>query len=180
MKKLFKASLLTGAMMLSFASINVQAAEPTDESLQKLAEIFELDEFANQSLASDPEMLEDFVKKSFVNMPLTGEYKKVYEQIVVRYLKELTEYTNTPENRQIIINSYISALKTNYDQEEIDAQIEFYSTDIGKRIMSKQDAFNEDYLEGVSSTIYAQQAEFMQQMMPKMMMELMQAFEEIE
>lgn len=178
MNTLIKAGLLTFSAL--FISVNVQAVEPTDASVQKLAQIFELEEFANQSLSSDPEMLDNFVKQSFANMPLTGEYKKVYEQIVARYLKELTAYTNTPENRQIIVNSYMSALKRNYDQQEIDAQIKFYSTDIGKRIMSKQDAFNEDYLEGVSSTIYTQQAEFMQQMMPKMMMELMQAFEEIE
>lgn len=135
---MFAISVSVGAMaILTAPTLSAQAAVPTEASLKRLIKVTKVLEQLNE---------------------LTGIMFKDNSAVDVLLQENLQPLPNDKDNnsdglddftQSIIENylkSYITVAKRHYTQQEVDAMIAFYSTDIGQSIVDKQAMVAEDYI----------------------------------
>ena len=54
-----------------------------------------------------------------------------FKDIVSKYSKEMTNNSDRESVNQQVIKVYMETAKQHFDQKEVDAQIAFYSSDVG-------------------------------------------------
>lgn len=65
-------------------------------------------------------------------------------------------------------DQYAGILKEHYTQAEVDAQIEFYSSPIGQRVMSQQTAINQAYMDKIGNIISSEVSDNILKIVPVM------------
>ena len=159
MKSLLKKTALaislsfSAAAMMALPTLSVQAAVPTDKSLMALVKIIKLDETVKQMNSNG--MTQRKVIEAMLPSFTTENMSDYQRQQVI---KVLTNYTNNIFNDEYIesvnsanIKAYIDAAKKYFTQEEVNAQIAFYSTKVGASIIEKQPSMTQDYTEAVTT-----------------------------
>ncbi|WP_201510318.1 DUF2059 domain-containing protein [Psychrobacter alimentarius] len=155
-------------------TLSAQAAVPTDASLMKLIKVTKIVETMND-MSSDNEMTEEMMKTMLASMPnneLNAAQRKRFDEIILKYSKEMTKRDNVEGINKQIVNMYMQSAKKHFDQKEVDAQIEFYSTEVGQSIIDKQPAMMKDYMAQIMPIIMESTMKKMQEVMPKMAADL--------
>lgn len=177
MTSLLKSSAFAMVLSLSAMTIptlSVQAAVPTDASLMKLIEVTKVIETMND-MSSDSEVTEQVMQTMLASMPdneLTAAQRKRFDEIVLKYSKEMTSKDNVESLNRQITNAYIQSAKQHFNQQEVDAQIAFYSSQVGQSIIDKQPAMMKDYMAKIMPVVMESTMEKMQEIMPKMAADL--------
>lgn len=177
MTSLLKSSTFAMALSLSAMTIptlSVQAAVPTDASLMKLIEVTKVIETMND-MSSDSEVTEQVMQTMLASMPdneLTAAQRKRFDEIVLKYSKEMTSKDNVESLNRQITNAYIQSAKQHFNQQEVDAQIAFYSSQVGQSIIDKQPTMMKDYMAKIMPVVMESTMKKMQEVMPKMAADL--------
>lgn len=164
----FAISLALSAMAIP--TLSAQAAVPTDASLMKLIKVTKVIETMND-MSSDNEVTEQVMQTMLASMPnseLTVAQRKRFDEIVLKYSKEMTNKDNVESLNRQITTAYVQSAKQHFSQEEVDAQIAFYSSEAGQSIIDKQPAMMKDYMSKIMPVVMESTMKKMQEVMPKM------------
>ena len=164
------------------ASINNTAfmnnnISPTDTSIVKLMEVMHIDEQI-ESIVNGQQAAIDAINVQTQNRTesvgdgnLNKRQQALQEQIqkvLGQYAKIMTNGIGNATDKQTLTQAYINAAKTYYTQAEVDAQIDFYDTEMGQSILAKQPqitaAFLQQSLSDDTSETEAQLGELLPQM----------------
>jgi hypothetical protein len=164
------------------ASINNTAfmnnnISPTDTSIVKLMEVMHIDEQI-ESIVNGQQAAINAINVQTQNRTesvgdgnLNKRQQALQEQIqkvLGQYAKIMTNGIGNAADKQTLTQAYINAAKTYYTQAEVDAQIDFYDTEMGQSILAKQPqitaAFLQQSLPDDTSETEAQLGELLPQM----------------
>ncbi|MEN6668930.1 DUF2059 domain-containing protein [Psychrobacter sp. B38] len=159
---------------MAIPTLSAQAAVPTDTSLMKLIEVTKVVETMND-MSNDSEVTEQIMQTMLASMPnneLNTAQRKRFNEIVLKYSKEMMNQDNTESLNKKIIDAYVQSAKQHFTQQEVDAQINFYSTQVGQNIIDKQPAMMKEYMAQIMPIVMESTMKKMQEVMPKMAAEL--------
>lgn len=136
-KQLLAKMMLVGSLVLG--STVVMAQTPSDNSLITLAKISDFDNAFQDGMKHG--FISSFTQGILNNpniqqLPINKKAKveKLAEEMGNKVLKDIA----TVDLTQKMLDDFLIIAKQHYTQQEVDAMIEFYSTPIGKSIVSKQ------------------------------------------
>ena len=176
MKLLLKNSAFAISLSLStmtamaVPTLSAQAAVPTDASLLKLIKVTKIVETMND-MSSDSEVTELFRQTMLASMPdneLNAAQRKRFDEIILKYSKEMTDKEHRESLNKQIIDVYVQSAKQHFNQQEVDAQIAFYSSQVGQSIIDKQPAVIKDYMVKITPIVMESTMKKMQNIMPRM------------
>lgn len=171
MKKLYavlaiSSSLLLGSQATAQTVVTspVQAtknATPSRDSLVRLAQLMNLENEARkgfemgfrQSLMSSSMSSKNIEK-------LTPSQKQAVEKLVKEFGDNVLRDIYTPEFSQWMLEQNMSGLAETFNQQEVDAMIAFYQTDVGQKIISKQIPFMQNVTKRLTGDEILKQAKF--------------------
>lgn len=189
MKYLLKASAV--ALTLSLSPImsatahgnhsHNQASQPTTESLVKLMEVVKIDQMFEEMGSQNDMMIEDMIEYELASdEDLTDEQKTRISATATKYISEMNKGYFEGKMRDTIVNEFVKAAQKHYTQKEVDAQIEFYSSNIGQNIVSKQSAVMQDYMTAIMPTMMEYAQKQSEETMPQMMDDIYEIMSEEE
>ena len=134
-------------LLLPFAALalcaNAFAAAPSDASLERLFEVQKMDALLDQSfqsmegiVLSDPN-----VQKFLKDAP--EDKRPQLEAVLKKYANQSIAEINTPQVRAQLRKATMEGIKTVLTQEEVDALIGFYGTEVGQSILDKMPRYLE-------------------------------------
>ena len=176
MKSLLKNSAFAISLSLSAMTVTAlptlaaHAAVPTDASLLKLIKVTKIVETMND-MSSDSEVTELFRQTMLASMPdneLNAAQRKRFDEIILKYSKEMTDKENRESLNKQIIDVYVQSAKQHFNQQEVDSQIAFYSSQVGQSIIDKQPAVIKDYMVKITPIVMESTMKKMQDIMPRM------------
>ena len=122
---------------------NAFAAPPSDASLERLFEVQRMDALLDQSfqtmegiVLSDPN-----VQKFLKDAP--EDKRPQLEAVLKKYANQSIAEINTPQVRAQLRKATMEGIKTVLTQEEVDALIGFYGTEVGQSILDKMPRYLE-------------------------------------
>ena len=122
---------------------NAFAAPPSDASLERLFEVQKMDALLDQSfqsmegiVLSDPN-----VQKFLKDAP--EDKRPQLEAVLKKYANQSIAEINTPQVRAQLRKATMEGIKTVLTQEEVDALIGFYGTEVGQSILDKMPRYLE-------------------------------------
>jgi len=181
MRTLFKSDILKNTVfaislsisavsLMAIPTISVQAAVPTDASLLKLIKVTKVIEMMND-MSSDSGITDQITQSMLSSMPtdkLSTDQRQRLEDIVSKYSKEMMDDSNRAAMNQQIVDVYLQTAKQHFNQEEVDAQIDFYSSKTGQNIIDKQPDMMKDYMAQIMPIVMESTMKKVQDIMPKM------------
>ncbi|EGK11282.1 DUF2059 domain-containing protein [Psychrobacter sanguinis] len=126
---------------------------PTDASVLKLMQVMHVDEqidaiINGQQAVSD--ILEEQGNKSRVNEAKLNkrqrELAKNMQSVLAQYTKILAGGVQGTANKEELTQAYLAAAKAHYNQQEVNALIGFYDTQIGQSILEKNPKVTSEFL----------------------------------
>ena len=126
---------------------------PTDASVLKLMQVMHVDEqidaiINGQQAVSD--ILEEQGNKSKVNEAKLNkrqrELAKNMQGVLAQYTKILAGGVQGTANKEELTQGYLTAAKAHYNQQEVNALIGFYDTQIGQSILEKNPKVTSQFL----------------------------------
>lgn len=126
---------------------------PTDASVLKLMQVMHMDEqidaiINGQQAVSD--ILEEQGNKSRVNEAKLNkrqrELAKNMQGVLAQYTKILAGGVQGTANKEELTQTYLAAAKAHYNQQEVNALIDFYDTQIGQSILEKNPKVTSEFL----------------------------------
>lgn len=126
---------------------------PTDASVLKLMQVMHVDEqidaiINGQQAVSD--ILEEQGNKSRVNEAKLNkrqrELAKNMQGVLAQYTKILAGGVQGTANKEELTQAYLAAAKAHYNQQEVNALIDFYDTQIGQSILEKNPKVTSQFL----------------------------------
>ena len=126
---------------------------PTDASVLKLMQVMHVDEqidaiINGQQAVSD--ILEEQGNKSRVDEAKLNkrqrELAKNMQGVLAQYTKILAGGVQGTANKEELTQGYLTAAKANYNQQEVNALIGFYDTQIGQSILEKNPKVTSEFL----------------------------------
>ena len=134
-------------LLLPFAALalcaNVFAAPPSDASLERLFEVQRMDALLDQSfqrvggiMLSNPN-IQNFLKDA------PADKRPQLEAVLKNHANQIAAEINTPKVRAQLRKATMDGIKTVLTQEEVDALIGFYGTEVGQSILDKMPRYLE-------------------------------------
>jgi len=126
---------------------------PTDASVLKLMQVMHVDEqidaiINGQQAVSD--IVEEQGNKSRVNEAKLNkrqrELAKNMQGVLAQYTKILAGGLQGTANKEELTQAYLAAAKAHYNQQEVNALIDFYDTQIGQSILEKNPKVTSEFL----------------------------------
>ncbi|MGP9545411.1 MULTISPECIES: DUF2059 domain-containing protein [unclassified Psychrobacter] len=161
---------ISAVSLMAVPTISVQAAVPTDASLLKLIEVTKVVEMMND-MSSDSGITDQVTQSILSSLPtdnLSMEQHQSLEAIVSKYSQEMIDGSNRASMNQQIVDLYVQTAKQHFNQEEVDAQIDFYSSKTGQNIIDKQPDMMKDYMAQVMPIVMESTMKKVRDIMPKM------------
>ena len=133
--------------------ISVNQQIPTDASVLKLMQVMHVDEqidaiINGQQAVSD--ILEEQGNKSRVNEAKLNKHQrelaKNMQGVLAQYTKILVGGVQGTANKEELTQAYLAAAKAHYNQQEVNALIDFYDTQIGQSILEKNPKVTSEFL----------------------------------
>ena len=134
-------------LLLPFAALalcaNAFAAPPSDASLKRLFEVQRMDALLDQSfqrvggmVLANPN-IQNFLKDA------PADKRPQLEAALRNHANRIVAEINTPQVRAQLRKATMDGVKTVYTQEEVDALIGFYGTEVGQSILDKMPRYLE-------------------------------------
>lgn len=121
------------------------AQTPSDESVNKLLQLIEAEKVLDVNHEVGIQTASEGIWMQHLPHPKMGDQTQRNQiiDIVDEFQENVKKRIFSPNMREAELNILRRALKQNYTQEEIDAQLQFYSTPIGRQIIAKQEIYAE-------------------------------------
>lgn len=121
------------------------AQTPSDESVNKLLQLIEAEKVLDVNHEVGIQTASEGIWMQHLPHPKMGDQTQRNQiiDIVDEFQENVKKRIFSPSMREAELNVLRRALKQNYTQEEIDAQLQFYSTPIGRQIIAKQAVYVE-------------------------------------
>lgn len=122
-------------------------ANPTDKSVEELAKYGSYESLFYGQI--NDSLVEERIKliNALVNNPkLSDDERKSALKSYDDYAEGLIKSLDTPEVKSSLKKSYLSAIKSVYNQKEIDAQLAFYGSVDGQNALKKESVLLSTYL----------------------------------
>lgn len=121
------------------------AQTPSDESVNKLIQLTESEKVLEINHEVGIQAASEGIWQQALPKPKMGDQTQRNQiiDIVDEFQENVKKRIFSPSMREAELNVLRRALKQNYTQEEIDAQLQFYSTPIGRQIIAKQAVYVE-------------------------------------
>ncbi|SSY81013.1 DUF2059 domain-containing protein [Alysiella crassa] len=121
------------------------AQTPSDESVNKLIQLTESEKVLEINHEVGIQAATEAIWQQALPQPKMGDQTQRNQiiDIVDEFQENVKKRIFSPSMREAELNVLRRALKQNYTQEEIDAQLQFYSTPIGRQIIAKQAVYVE-------------------------------------
>ena len=159
--QILKRSVIALILSTSIVTIQAQAAPimvaksqstvPTDASIMKLVEVIKLDESVKKINSND--MVQKSVIEALLPIFITKDISNSKRQQITEVLTNYTSSVFNDKYKERVnsanIEAYIDVTRKYFTQEEVNAQIAFYSTEIGVSIAEKQPLMTQDYANAV-------------------------------
>ncbi|PNK59873.1 DUF2059 domain-containing protein [Psychrobacter sp. FDAARGOS_221] len=161
----------------SYAGANekqVPAQIPTDASLLELMEVMRMTEMMQSMTVAQGEMMDSVMQSALQDKDLQ-QITETQRQQMVRVLSDYTQELMADSNKamiDIVKKHFLVLAKQHYTQAEVDAQIAFYSSDIGQRILDKQPTFMQAYMKAITPETMDVVNQTQQKLKPKLKQEL--------
>ena len=134
-------------LLLPFAALalcaNAFAAQPSDASLKRLFEVQRMDALLDQSfqrvggmVLANPN-IQNFLKDA------PADKRPQLEAALRNHANRIVAEINTPQVRAQLRKATMDGVKTVLTQEEVDALIGFYGTEVGQSILDKMPRYLE-------------------------------------
>lgn len=174
MRTLLKTTALTAGIIFGAGMLSAQAATPTDASVLKLMQVTHMSETMDQMLGSQNDMIQPIIQSQLSQADMKDLTPTQQQQVVEIVNRNMSKVLNDvkPQMIQLSQQGFIEASKKYYTQEEVDAQIEFYSSPVGQRIIEKQPEVMQDYMSTVMPAVMQTMGEQMRITLPTMKQEL--------
>ena len=122
---------------------NAFAAPPSDASLERLFEVQKMDALLDQSFQSmESIVLSDPNAQKFLK-DAPEDKRPQLEAVLKKYANQSIAEINTPQVRAQLRKATMEGIKTVLTQEEVDALIGFYGTEVGQSILDKMPRYLE-------------------------------------
>ena len=121
---------------------------PSDTSLIKLLEITRMADMMQSVSGTQSDMMASIIESTLKQEDLeqmTAKQRQEMMRVLTQYSQQMLAETNkaTVEMAQ---KHFITVAKNHYTQAEVDAQIAFYSTEVGQSILDKQPKLMQEYM----------------------------------
>lgn len=166
MKKIYKV-LLSSILIMSASSTYAKATDESVLELMKVTHINEImEEASNQGTLIIPRVTQQIVAEKQTS--LDDKQKQKLNKIINDYVKQMHDELDTKQNQKLIKQAYISAVKNHFTQEEVDAQVKFYGSEVGQSILKKKNVMIQDYMSRVMPELIKKQQSIMKSLLPKL------------
>lgn len=135
---------LSAITIIAASTLSSQAAVPTNASVAKLIKVTKTLEMLND-ISNDKATSDQTMKETLTAIP--GNDNEGGDS------QEVINSDATEDFNQQIIKAYTKSAKQHYTQQEVDAMIAFYSSDVGQSIITKQPAVVETYMQALMLSI---------------------------
>lgn len=136
--------------LITLALPALATANPSDSSLNKLADVVPYESiFAEAILAPIYLEGESLAQALAADPSLTDKQRTEALKTFESYAQNLIKELNTPAKKAELKKAYIAAAKQGYTQAEVDAQIAFYGSEVGKSALKKEEAVFGAYMKSV-------------------------------
>lgn len=166
------------ALIISLSAMAVTpvvAAVPTDASLRQLMKVTKTTDLAKQMMTLDDTMMSQMVQSS-LSMVAQDEMSDYQRQqlttIITKYNKEIFSDDYLDKLNEQLIQDYIVTAKKHFTQQEVDAQVAFYSSAVGQSIIDKQPLMIQDYMTRTMPKVMQGSMEQVQRVLPRMQAEI--------
>ncbi len=130
-------SALCLGLSLALSTTFTFAAPPTDQSIQQLFKVMDLDKLTKETIAQlKPELDEQanqIIEMTVQKDQLSDKEKSIAKQLSQKMYDKTMQMMAWKDLEPV----YSQVYKESFSQEEIQAQIDFYSTAIGQSILKK-------------------------------------------
>lgn len=164
---------LTMAITLSALSampILATAATPSQQSVEKLMNILQMDSMAEDTQAQSTDLIRQVIAAEVIknNKPISQAQDQRLRALVDKYVAQLNSKTDTKQIRQQMSQSYLKAAQTHFTQAEVDAQIDFYGSATGQAILKKQPEVMQSYMQHLLPTLMQQTQKNLNDILPNL------------
>lgn len=121
---------------------------PSDASLIKLLEITRMADMMQSVSVTQNDMMASIIESTLKQKDLeqmTAKQRQKMTRVLTRYTQQLLAETNKA-TVELAQKHFITVAKNHYTQAEVDAQIAFYSTEVGQSILDKQPKMMQEYM----------------------------------
>ena len=171
----FAISLSVSAVsLMAVPIVSAQAAVPTDTSLLKLIKVTKVVDMMDK-MSSDTKTTEQIMQSMLASLPidhLSQDQRQRFNEIMSKYSKEMTNNSDRESMNQQVVDVYVKTAKQHFNQKEVDAQIAFYSSDVGQSIIDKQPDMMKDYMAKIMPIVMDSTMQKMRDIMPRMVADL--------
>jgi len=171
----FAISLSVSAVsLMAVPIVSAQAAVPTDTSLLKLIKVTKVVDMMDK-MSSDTKTTEQIMQSMLASLPidhLSQDQRQRFNEIMSKYSKEMTNNSDRESMNQQVVDVYVKTAKQHFNQKEVDAQIAFYSSDVGQSIIDKQPDMMKDYMAQIMPIVMDSTMQKMRDIMPRMVADL--------
>jgi len=126
-------SILTLVAALTF-SISLQAAPPSDESINQLLVLTKAGKLMDTVFAQMDGMMKTSLQQVTKGKPLSPEEQAIMDRQQARMIAIMKEELNWDKMKGMFVQTY----RETFSQEEIDGLIAFYKSPVGQSFVDKQ------------------------------------------
>ncbi|WP_296202073.1 DUF2059 domain-containing protein [Psychrobacter sp. UBA3962] len=121
---------------------------PSDTSLIKLLEITRMADMMQSVSGTQSDMMASIIESTLKQEDLeqmTPKQRQEMMRVLTQYSQQMLAETNKA-TLEMAQKHFITVAKNHYTQAEVDAQIAFYSTEVGQSILDKQPKLMQEYM----------------------------------
>lgn len=128
-----KLTLLVVVGLSLLMNRSLRAAEPTTESVEKLFLVTKVEETVTAVRSQMDQRIKAMVGQMLQGKGDENGAREVADRLISRIVKDLQEELAWEKLK----GAYVKLYRENFTQEEVDAQIAFYSTPVGRSVVEK-------------------------------------------
>ncbi len=128
---------------------------PSDASLIKLLEITRMSDMMQSVSGTQSDMMASIIESTLKQKDveqMTAKQRQEMTRVLTRYSQQMLAETNKAIV-EVAQKHFIIVAKNHYTQAEVDAQIAFYSTEVGQSILDKQPKLMQEYMKVLTPEI---------------------------
>jgi len=147
---------------------------PSEASLIKLLEVTRMVDMMQSMSSTQSEMMSPIIESALKQKDLaqmTDQQRQEVSRVLTQYSQQLLADTN-----QVLLDvaqkQFVGVAKKHYTQAEVDAQIAFYSTEVGQSILDKQPKLMQEYMKVLVPEVMQVTNATSEKLMPKLIKDL--------
>jgi hypothetical protein len=115
-------------------SISIQAAPPSDESINQLLKLAKAEKTIDSVFAQMDGMMRANMKQMTMGKPLSADEQAIVDRQQTRMISIIKDELSWDKMKDVFIQTY----RETFSQEEIDGLIAFYKSPVGQAFVEKQ------------------------------------------